>query len=393
MFCQNVAVRNSSQPGSGEPPAEAQRARRSLLAPTPFQPIAPHNGLPLLPPGVEVESKRTLKMAIAANRALAELRGAGGLIPNQGMLIRSVVLQEAKLSSEIENVVTTNDKLYRAFSAFANHTDPNTKEVLHYEQALWHGYHALKKGRPLGASLFVEIVGIIRETDIGIRTMPGTQVVNERTGEAIYTPQEGQGLIRGLLDNLAEYLHADDAVDPLIKLAVAHYQFEAIHPFSDGNGRTGRVINILYLVERGLLDIPVLYLSRHIIQHRAGYYEGLRRVTEEGAWEDWIAYLLEAVEVTAADTRRRILEIREALDEAVEIARRKMERGYRKELIELIFEQPYTRIQFLERAGIAKRQAASEYLRELERIGLLKGSKVGREMLYVNPRLMEILSA
>lgn len=345
-----------------------------------------------LPPAVEVETKRTLKKAIAANRALAELRGVGGLIPNQGMLIRAVVLQEAKLSSEIENIVTTNDKLYRAFSELTQSTDPNTKEVLHYEEALWHGYRTLKQGRPLSASLFIEIVGVIRETDVGVRKMPGTQIVNERTGKVIYTPPEGETLIRDLLDNLSEYMYADDDIDPIIKLAVAHYQFEAIHPFTDGNGRTGRVLNILYLVDRELLDIPVLYLSRHIIENRAGYYQGLRRVTEEGAWEDWIVYMLEAIEATAADTRTRILEIRRALDEAIEFARLNMARGYRKELIELIFEQPYTRIQFLERAGIAKRQTASDYLKELERIGLLRGFKFGRDRLFVNPKLMDILS-
>lgn len=308
------------------------------------------------------------------------------------MLIRAVVLQEAKLSSEIENIVTTNDKLYRAFSELSLATDPNTKEVLHYEEALWHGHRMLRAGRPLSASLFVEIVGIIRETGVGVRTMPGTQIVNERTRKVIYTPPQGEGLIRDLLDNLSEYLYSADDIDPLIKLSVAHYQFEAIHPFTDGNGRTGRVLNILYLVDRELLDVPVLYLSRHIIENRSGYYEGLRRVTEEGAWEDWIVYMLEAIEATAADTRGRILEIRQALDDAVEVAKDGMRRGYRKELIELIFEQPYTRIQFLEKAGIAKRQTASDYLKELERVGLLRGFKYGRDRLFVNPRLMDILS-
>lgn len=357
-----------------------------------YDPEVPYNALPPLPPASAIETVPTLKQAIAASRAVAELKGVGGLIPNLGMLIRAVVLQEAKLSSEIENIVTTNDKLYRAFSELTQHGDPNTKEVLHYEEALWHGYNALKAGRPLSASLFIEIVQIIREVGVSIRTLPGTQIVNERTKAVVYTPPVGEQLIRELLDNLSNFLHANDHIDPLIKLAVAHYQFEAIHPFSDGNGRTGRVLNILYLVEQGLLDIPVLYLSRYIIENKSGYYGGLQKVTEEGAWEEWIVYMLEAIEVTAIATRQRIIDIRQALDNAIDYARENLRRGYRKEIVELIFEQPYTRIQFFERSGLAKRQAASEHLKELERIGLVKGYKVGREMLYVNTQLMDILS-
>jgi Fic family protein len=197
-------VIDSSSAGASEPGDWSGADQWKLPLQTAFQRDTPYNDLPKLPPRVDVETKRTLKKAIAANRALAELRGVGGLIPNQGMLIRSVVLQEAKLSSEIENIVTTNDKLYRAFSELTSSTDPNTKEVLHYGEALWHGYRTLKEGRPLSAGLFVQIVGIIREAGIGIRTMPGTQIANERTGKVVYTPPEGEGLIRDLLDNLSE---------------------------------------------------------------------------------------------------------------------------------------------------------------------------------------------
>lgn len=353
----------------------------------------PFNALPSLPPSVQVETVRTLKRAIPANTALAELRTAGDLIPNQAILIRAIVLQEAKLSSEVENIVTTNDELYRAFQDDPERTGASTKEVLRYEEALWHGYRCLRDGRPLSARLFVEVARIVKRQELDVRRLPGTRVVNRQTGEPIYAPPEGETLIRSLLDNLSAYLCAEDGVDALIKMAVAHYQFEAIHPFSDGNGRTGRILNILYLVEQGLLGIPVLYLSRFIIQNKGAYYEGLRRVTEEGAWEEWIVYLLDAVEQTARDTKARILAIRDALRVAVEVARAQMKKGYSKELIELVFLQPYTRIANLEAAGIAKRDAASEYLRELARIGILRGVKHGRERLYLNPRLLEILAA
>lgn len=352
----------------------------------------PFNELPSLPPVAELETKRTLKKAIAANKALAELRTAGDLIPNQAILIRAILLQEAKLSSEIENIVTTNDELYRAFSDDSERTDPATKEVLRYEASLWHGFQHLGNKGLLTSRLFVEIAQIIKEREIDVRKLPGTRVANRRTGEPIYAPPEGEALIRSLLDNLSEYLYADDDVDPLIKMAVAHYQFEAIHPFPDGNGRTGRVLNILYLVERGLLGIPVLYLSRYIIQNKGAYYEGLRKVTEDKAWVDWILYMLEGIEQTATDTKDRIVSIRRSILEAVEKARLEMRKGYSKELIELVFQQPYTRISSVEKAGIAKRDAASEYLRELNRIGILRGIKFGREMLYMNDKLLEILA-
>jgi len=352
----------------------------------------PYNLLPLIPPKVELETKRTLKKAIAANKALAELRTAGDLIPNQGILIRAIILQEAKMSSEIENIVTTNDELYRAFSEDPEKATPETKEVLRYEEALWHGYNELLAGSPLSVSVFVEIVSIIKEQDMNIRRTPGTRIVNRKINAPIYAPPEGESLIREKLENLIAYIYAEDDVDPLIKMAVMHYQFEAIHPFPDGNGRTGRVLNILYLVCCQLLGIPVLYLSRYIIQNKSVYYEGLRRVTEEQAWEDWVVYLLEGIEQTAIYTKSKIISIREALVKATDYARVTMRKGYSKELIELIFQQPCTRIATLEKAGIAKRDAASLYLRELERIGMLARVKIGREMLFINKQLLDLLS-
>lgn len=341
---------------------------------------------------MELETVRTLKRAIAANKALAELKYAGNLIPNQGMLIRSVVLQEAKLSSEIENIVTTNDKLYKALSDEDSRMDPHTKEVLRYEAALWEGFQSLSS-RPLATNLYVGIVNCIKQNEGGIRKHAGTRIANPTTGQTIYTPPEGETVIRDLLQNLDNYIHDDsDLTDPLIKLGVIHYQFEAIHPFADGNGRTGRILNILYLIDQHMLDIPVLYLSRYIIENKPAYYHGLKRVTEEHAWEDWIVYMLDAVETTARATRERILAIRKLMDDVMEYAKGELPRIYSKELIEFVFQQPYTRIQSVEDAGIAKRETASTYLRELARIGVLRSVKVGRDRLYINFALYDLLT-
>jgi Fic family protein len=226
--------------------------------------------------------------------------------------------------------------------------------------------------------------------DAGIREAPGTRIAPP-FGETIYTPPEGADLIRAKLANLEAFIHADNGLDPLVKLAVMHYQFEAIHPFADGNGRTGRVLNSLYLVERGLLDLPVLYLSGFILERRGQYYDLLRRVTEEGAWEDWIVYMLEAVEVTAADTRQRISDIRGLMGDALARAKDAGIAAAKQEMIELIFHQPYCKIGFVTNGGLAKRETASRYLRELEALGLLRSIRAGRDTYYVNDALISVL--
>lgn len=357
----------------------------------PFDPQTPHNDLPLLPPPGELETRAVLKKAIAANKALAELKGAGELIPDQSLLIQTIGLQEAKLSSEIENIVTTNDELYRAFADQGQRSNPHTKEVLRYKDALWHGFKIIKEeNRPLTTRLFEELFQIIKETTAGVRRTPGTKLANP-LGEVIYTPPEGESIIRDKLANLERFIYDDSDLDPLIKLAVMHYQFEAIHPFTDGNGRTGRIINILYLIEVGLLDIPVLYLSRHIIDHKAGYYAGLKHITEDQAWEPWILYMLDAITETARVTRERILGIRDLMHSGIEQVKRQLPKVYSKELLELLFRQPYCKIRFLEEAGIARRKTASQYLRELERIGMLTPVKAGREVYYLNTGLLKLL--
>lgn len=358
-----------------------------------FDPKVPYNNLPPLPPRKDVETNLVLKKTIAARSALAELKGLGETIPNQALLVDSLILQEARASSEIENIVTTTDALFRAFTAKTTQVDPATKEVLRYREALWEGYSALKKRPVLSTNLFIKLVQTIKEHSGGIRRVPGTAIVNETTGKIVYMPPEGETIIRDHLKNLQEFIHAEDDLDPLVKLALVHYQFEAIHPFSDGNGRTGRIINILFLIHRGLLDLPVLYLSKAIIERKSDYYRLLRQVTEKEQWEPWILFMLQAVEETADFTRQRILAIRTLMSDTMDTARAKLPaRVYSKELIETVFRQPYTKGQFLVDTGIAKRQTAAEYLKELEKIKILKAHKIGKETLYLNVGLYELLS-
>jgi len=356
----------------------------------PFNRQLPYNDLPLLPPITELETKAVLKQAISANRVLANLRGLAAKIPNQGLLINSIVLQEARLSSEIENIVTTNDELYRAAANGDGKTDPHTKEVLRYREALHFGFKALRE-RPLNSNLFIELVQLIKQVDIGIRAIPGTALKND-LGEVIYTPPVGEAVIRDKLANLEQFIHADDGLDPLVKMAVMHYQFEAIHPFPDGNGRTGRILNLLFLVEQQLLDIPVLFLSRYIITHRQDYYAGLRGVTESQDWERWVLFMLKAVESTAQQTFEQVNRILALMEEVRELVQREAESIYSKDLVETIFMQPYTKIAFLVEAGIAKRQTASRYLQTLAAMGILREEQVGREKYYINDALFAELT-
>ena len=352
-----------------------------------FDRSQPYNDLPLLPPAAELESKAVLKQAIAANRVLANLRGLAAQIPNQGVLINSIVLQEARLSSEIENIVTTNDELYRADADADGKTDAHTKEVLRYRQALKYGFEQMRK-RPLTTNLFIEIVRIIKEVDFGIRKVTGIALKNPQSGEVVYKPPVGEDVIREKLSNLEAFIHAQDELDPLIKMAVMHYQFEAIHPFEDGNGRTGRILNLLYLVDQGLLDIPVLFLSRYIIANRTAYYEGLRGVTERKDWESWLIFMLKAIESTAQQTFDQVTRIRALMEEVRLKVQEQAPTIYSKDLVEVIFRHPYTKIQFLVDANIAKRQTASTYLQTLAGLGFLRPAKNGREMYYINEALL-----
>ena len=354
-----------------------------------YNPEKAYNDLPLLPPKVEVETKKILKQAISSNKVLAELKGRADEIPNQSILINAITLQEAKDSSEIENIVTTQDTLFKAFSSNISSTDAQTKEVLRYRQALWDGYIDLSK-RPLSTNSFIQIVQTIKENDSGIRNAPGTKITSNN--QTIYTPPEGEAVIRKLLKNLEEFIHADDDIDLLVKLAIMHYQFEAIHPFFDENGRTGRVVNMLFMVENALLDTPILYLSKYIIDNKNEYYINLRSVTENSEWENWILFILKGIEETALYTLDKINSINRLMQETFVFAKENLPtRVYSKELIELLFEQPYCKVKYLVDKDIAKRQTAAEYLNELEKIGILKSQKVGVENLYLNVKLVEVL--
>ena len=358
-----------------------------------FDPQKPYNDLPHLPPKTEMETPAVLKKAIAANKALAELKGLVNVMPNQNILINTLILNEARDSSEIENIITTQDQLYQAFSAASKKVDPATKEVLRYREALWAAYANLQKKSLLTLNTVLEAHALLVGNDAGIRKLPGTMLQNDATGEIIYTPPDHIDIIRLKLQNLFEYLHSDkEAVDTLIRMAVIHYQFEAIHPFYDGNGRAGRILNVLYLIEKGLLDLPVLYLSSYIIQNKAEYYRRLSGVTRNEAWEAWIQYMLEAVEATSLETINKVNHIRKLFNRTMEEVKAQLPKIYSKELVEILFHQPYCKIKFLEDQGIAKRQAASDYLKALEQIGVLESKKVGKEVLYLNRRLYDIFA-
>lgn len=365
-------------------------AQRSKIRHMAFNPTSPYNDLPPLPPTVEIETRVVLKACIEARAAIAELKQAGGLIPNQAVLINSIPLLEAQASSEIENIVTTTDRLFQFADNREALADPATKEALRYRRALRDGFESLAK-HPLTTRTAVDICRTIKGVDMDVRSTPGTALMNDRTGEVIYTPPQGAALIRDKLANWERFLHGAEELDPLVRMAIGHYQFEAIHPFNDGNGRTGRVLNLLYLVDIGLLDIPVLYLSKAIIEAKQDYYRLLLAVSTEQAWEPWILFMLDAVRRTAHWTTSRIKAIRILIDETAARMRQEAPGIYSRELAELIFVQPYCRITNVVDAGIAQRQTASVYLKQLADIGLLREVKIGREKLFINPSLLQAL--
>ncbi len=357
-----------------------------------FDPQRPHNDLPPLPPQTEVETRAILKKWGLARTALAELRLAGQIIPDQSVLISVIPLLEAKDSSEIENIVTTNDALFREASLGDEDGEPAAKEALRYRTALYHGLDTLKS-RPLSARTATEICRLLTGVDLDVRTIPVT-LTNRHTGETIYTPPQEEARLRGLLSNWETYLHdQQDGIDALIRMAILHYQFEAIHPFPDGNGRTGRILNVLTLIESGLLDLPTLYLSRHILRTRGEYYRLLSRVTSHQEWEAWILYMLNAVEITSSWTTAKIRAIRTLMDETTALVRDHAQHKISRELIDLIFTQPYCRIGNIVDRGIAKRQAASTYLKELARLGILTEEKVGRDKLFLHRKYLDLLQS
>jgi Fic family protein len=357
-----------------------------------FDPARAYNDLPPLPPPADLESRAVLRACIEARAALAELKQAGRLLPNQDVLINTIPLLEARASSEIENIVTTADRLFRFAQPDREAlADPATKEALRYRTALRRGTESLKR-RPLATTTAVDVCRTLIGVNVDVRRVAGTKLINDASGQVVYTPPEGEALLRDLLTNWERFLHDTDEMDPLIRMAVAHYQFEAIHPFTDGNGRTGRILNLLFLMERELLEIPVLYLSRAIIRNKADYYRLLLAVTTEAEWEGWILYLLRAVDQTARWTTERIRAIRELMEDTAEYVRAEAHAVYSRELVELIFVQPYCRIKNVVEAQIAQRQTAAVHLKRLCDAGVLREVRAGREKLFINPRLMRLLT-
>lgn len=351
------------------------------------------NDLPILPPEQSlVETIAILKQESKSAVALAELKGLARTLPNPNILINAVILKEAQASSGIENVITTQDKLYQALYAKSAKPDAATKEVLRYREALLMGTQLIKDKGFLNSNGIIAIQKELEENNAGLRKLPGTALINDLTNEVIYTPPDNFDTISNLMKNLEDYLNDDlDNISPLIKLAIQHYQFESIHPFYDGNGRTGRIINVLYLILKSLLTEPVLYLSSYIIRNKADYYRLLQEVRTKNNWEEWILYILKGIELIALETIDQINRITCLFNETQKLVQEKLHRIYSKDLIEQLFIHPYCKIEFLVINMGIERKAASRYLSNLEEIGILKSQQKGKELIYINTKLYNLL--
>jgi len=362
-----------------------------------FRREIPYNDLPLLPPKVDIETKSILRKTISAGRALAHLNGTLKNLPNPSLFLDTIYLQEAKASSEVENIITTNDELYKSLVADKKVENSSTKEVLSYKEALWLGLEEIKKKPFITTNLCIGIVQCIKQNTATIRNTPGTTLSNSK-GEVIYTPPIGEAIIREKLANLEKFInepafdkHGVQTIDPLIKMALMHYQFEAIHPFSDGNGRTGRILLLLYLKLSGLLYIPAIYLSEYIIKNKADYYKHLRNVTENNDWENYILFMLDMIEETSIKGIERLNKIVDTMTNTAEEIKIKLPKIYSKDLVEILFRLPYTKRQHLIDENIGNPKTVGIYLMTLEKTGFLKSIKVGKEKLYLNQRLLKIL--
>ncbi len=355
-----------------------------------FDKNSPYNDLPLLPPKVEIETKEVLKKNVTASRALAHLNGAIRNLPNPRLFLDTLHLQEARASSEIENIITTNDLLYKSLVSNKSEGNTATKEVISYKEAIWLALNQLESRPFITTNLCIEIVQCIKRNDLGIRKTVGTTLANKK-GEIIYTPPSGEEVIRNKMANLEDFINSDSSLDPLIKMAVIHYQFEAIHPFLDGNGRAGRILILIYLKLEKLLDIPVIFFSQYIIEHKSKYYRAIREVTEHNRWVDFILYMLDMIEESANRDLRRLNTIVSAMETVGKKIQAKVPFIYSKDLLESIFHLPYVKRQTLVDVGLGNAKTAGNYLSLLEKEGFLKSVKVGREKLYLNETLMNIL--
>ena len=365
-----------------------------------FDRTIPYNNLPDLPISEDIIDKEILIKWGIASRALAELNKNILRIPNPTMLVNTITLQEAQSSTAIENIFTTEDELYKAVSETIKEetANPATKEVLRYREALWEGYLLVKEHKTITTATIVKVFQKIKNSTQTMRT-PQSQIVIKRgqselrAGEIIYTPPRGEGVVEQKIDNLLNFMNEDLSIDPLIKMAISHYQFEAIHPFSDGNGRTGRIINLLYLVDKKLLSHPVLYLSKYIIQNKEDYYYLLSGVTQRNAWKPWIIYMLTAVEKTALHTNQLIDDIILQMNETYQYAKNKL-KWYSLELNQALFSQPYIKSKIIgEITETKSRTTLTKYMQKLIEIGVLSSKKEGKEVYYVNNDLLRILQS
>jgi len=361
----------------------------------------PWNDLPMLP--IQKDLYHTIDIIEKlgeAKAALARLHGRSAVIPNQGLLINTISLQEAKLSSEIENIFTTDDELYRAYSDNNDEVEGTSKEVLRYREALWSGYNYLNKLGRLDQNYFIEVFQQIKRTTDNIRPDFSNATIKQggsgpNAGEVIYTPPRGQKVIGDKLQNLISFINDDEQfkIDHLLKMAIAHYQFEAIHPFRDGNGRTGRVFNIHYLTNKGLLDVPILFLSRYILNHKNDYYAGLSGISQRGNWKDWLLFMMRAIEYTSNITFHKINDIVSTKDMILEHVKKDKRKFRTPEiLVETLFTQPFTKVKHFVDAGIYAENTARNYLNHLGEIGVLEKKEIEGHHYYLNLELYRILS-
>lgn len=341
---------------------------------------------------IDLKTKKILEQLTISSRALAELKGYANTIPNMHILINAVTINEAKDSSAIENIITTHDDIYKVLTE-SGYKEENAKEVVDYRNAIWTGFEQIKKDGYINTNTIIKIQGIIEHNNAGIRKLPGTELKNSVTGKTIYTPPQNEQEIRAYLKNLEDFINDDkDNIDPLIKVCLIHYQFESIHPFYDGNGRTGRILNILYLVLNKLIDSPILYLSKYINETKQEYYRLFSEVRKNNNFEDWILYILKGVKITSRETIKLIENIQNEIKSYKEEFKTKLPKIYSKELLESLFYEVYTKISYIKKVCGVTRLTATSYLNQLEEIGLLESEKIGREKIYKNVRLINLLS-
>lgn len=346
-----------------------------------------------IPGNIQLETPEVLRQLARAHRRLAELKGAAKTIPNEAILIDTLSLKEAKDSSAIENIITTEDELFQEDPESESFASPAAKEVHNYAAALKVGFVRVRQQGFIRLHDILMVHETLEQNRAGLRKLPGTKLKNDQTGEVVYEPPQDPAEIQRLMENLVAYLNRDEIGDPdvLIRMAILHFQFESIHPFYDGNGRTGRILNLLHLVLHGLLDHPVLYLSRYIVRHKAEYYRGLQAVRDNASWEAWVLYMLRAVEETSKETLERIGEIRALMMETKHRIRTRLPKIYSRELLNNLFQHPYTKIDFVEKDLGVSRPTATKYLEELVKAQILRKTKSGRTNFYVNQPLFDLL--